>query len=372
MTLSDCDISELQDELFLSTDLMDSKTREALWRDAIQLFYHDKPAEEERTAGASNTPQSHIIDTLLIGTSSFHEQKSERTASSVAQGGFNHYVLHVIISGTIHGDFNGSDVFAKPGDILIFDLSQIVSSKNEAGTRITVIIPRHELEKLVGWRELHGTVLKAETATTKLIFDYLSGLKNLTEKLSPTEQLAVKNALLLLVASSINTLDDNNKIGATGLAMRSRILGYIDDHISNPNLSPSSIQSRFRVSRSHLYRAFEADGGVAKIIRDKRLDHAYRIISDHKGKPISLKEIAYLCGFNTGTQFAKAFKARFDVAPKDVKDLTTDSIMSRSDALTLHNRLALRASLVNSPNKSQNKSGLSATHKPLRTKRSSR
>ncbi len=77
----------------------------------------------------------------------------------------------------------------------------------------------------------------------------------------------------------------------------------------------------FRLSRSHLYRAFASDGGVAKVIRDKRLDRAYRILVDRGDKPVSLKEIAYRCGFHDGTQFTHAFKARFNMTPRDAREI---------------------------------------------------
>lgn len=340
MPSSNCDYSAIQEELFLSTDLMDPEAREALWQNALQVFYKDRSSRDLPLTEQPTTPKSHVIDTLLVGMSSFQEQYCERTTNIIAQGGFNHYVLHVMLGGTLRGNFNGNKVFAKPGDILIFDLSQIVSGFTEAGNRITIIIPRHELEKLVGWRDLHGTVLEAKNATTKLLFDYLSRLKDVTDKLSPTEQLAVKNAMLLLLASGINALTENHKRDPIGFPIRSRILGYIDDHITNPDMSPRMIQQRFRVSRSHLYRTFESDGGIAKLIRDKRLDHAYRFLIDRKDKPFSLKEIAYKCGFRTGTQFAKAFKSRFGTNPKELEALKIDAATTKNAALTLHGRLS--------------------------------
>ena len=71
------------------------------------------------------------------------------------------------------------------------------------------------------------------------------------------------------------------------------------------------------------YRAFEVEGGIAKIIRGKRLDRAYRILVDEPGRHVSLKEIAYRCGFHDGTQF-KAFKARFGMSPRDARDCEAD------------------------------------------------
>lgn len=72
------------------------------------------------------------------------------------------------------------------------------------------------------------------------------------------------------------------------------------------------------------------DGGVARIIRNKRLDRAYRILVDERGRHVSLKEIAYRCGFHDGTQFTKAFKVRFGMSPKDARE--SDATLLSSDS----------------------------------------
>ncbi len=334
-------------ELFLSTDMVDETLRDDFWREAVKPIYDVSSPGEENSNGFNGTLRSRPFGTILIGSTTFNEQNYRRTPSLIAQSGMDHYVLQVMLAGGLTGNFNGTDVRTKPGDILILDLSQTVSSSVEAGARITIVIQRAELEKLVGWRNLHGMVLQAEAPITRLLFQYLRGLDAVAAELPPNEALAAQEAMLILLSVSINGKEDEAaEQMPINLPMRNRILSYIDENLTNPLLGPHSILQHFRVSRSHLYRAFEPDGGVAKVIRDKRLDLAYRVLIDRKGKPISLKEIAYRCGFHDGTQFTKAFKVRFGLSPKDAREMGAPLPNPDHDRLVLHSHLSVQATKI--------------------------
>ncbi|GAA5624879.1 hypothetical protein Brsp05_00131 [Brucella sp. NBRC 12953] len=335
-------------ELFLSTDMVDAEARDDFWRDAIKLFYEVSALDEENEEGFIGTLRSYPFGNMLVGSTTFNTQHYERTKNLIAQTGLDHYVLQALLSGTLSGDFNGVSVAAKPGDIFILDMSQVITSHAEAGARLTVIMQRQELEKLIGWRNLHGMVFKTEAATTQLLFEFLRGLNDVVQELSAVEAIAAKDAMMALLAACIKRADTGAAESATiNLPIRNRILAYIDKNITNPLLGPHSIQQYFRMSRSHIYRAFEPDGGVAKVIRDKRLDMAYRILIEQKGKPVSLKEIAYRCGFNDSTQLTKAFKGRFGITPKEAREAKAPlPLQSEGGTLVIHEHLSSQAKKV--------------------------
>ncbi len=182
------------------------------------------------------------------------------------------------------------------------------------------MVPREPLEKIIGWPDLHGRVLPRAAPMTRLLRSLIEGLYSTAGELTEAEASGVRENLLFLLRGGL-TGRQNNPLEDLPISqpVRSRILDYINENLTDPLLSPQSILQRFRVSRSHLYRAFEADGGIARIIREKRLDRAYRFLLTQPGKPISFKEAAYHCGFRNGTQFNKAFRERFDMSPKDVQ-----------------------------------------------------
>ena len=59
------------------------------------------------------------IGSIQIGATSFNSQRYTRARKLIAKSGLNHYVLQLITGGDLHGDFNGVDVEAKQGDIVV-------------------------------------------------------------------------------------------------------------------------------------------------------------------------------------------------------------------------------------------------------------
>jgi two-component system response regulator PhoP len=102
--------------------------------------------------------------------------------------------------------------------------------------------------------------------------------------------------------------------------LRQRVLAFIQQNIHRPDLSPILITNRFNVSRSHLYRAFASDGGVAKVLRDKRLDAAIQELSRADGSTPSITELAHRLGFSSNNQFLRAFRNRFGITPSQARE----------------------------------------------------
>ncbi|PJO49618.1 AraC family transcriptional regulator [Ochrobactrum sp. MYb29] len=303
-------------QISFSTDMIEDELRNDFWREVLKPMYEITLDKEMRNYQLFGSAKGRAIGaSLQIGSTSFNTQNYLRTPKIIAHGGLDHYILQLITAGDLRGNFNGVDLCAKPGDIVIIDFTQTVESTAYDGSRITVMLARDELEKVIGWRNLHGVVLRAHEPTTRLLFAYLRGLNDVAGELDATEVYSAQEAMLSLLGASVTAGAPENL--AVNLTMRKCILTYINENLTSPLLSPQTIMHHFRVSRSHLYRAFSPDGGVAKVIRDKRLDNAYRTLIKQRGQPVSLKDIAYRYGFHDSVQFTKAFKVRFGLSPKD-------------------------------------------------------
>lgn len=318
----------MNNETSYSTDMIEGKLRDEFWRAVLNPIY--EITDEDDAHQLSGAAVARSIGSILIGATSFNSQNYMRAPKLIAQSGADQYILQLITGGDLRGDFNGFYIEAKQGDIIIIDLTQTVESRASGGSRITVMIPRGELEKIVGLRKLHGLVMPADAPMTRLLFNFLRNLQSLSGNFNRIEAQSAQDAMLTLLSASIRGAEGSAvETLPANLPMRKRILAYIDENLFNPLLGPHFIIKSLRISRSRLYRAFHMDGGVARIIRDKRLDRAYRILVDERDRHVSLKEIAYRCGFNDGTQFTKAFKSRFGMSPKDARE--SDAALLTSD-----------------------------------------
>jgi AraC-like DNA-binding protein len=327
-------------ELFISTDFVEPKLRNDFWRKVKQPLYELEFHELEPLRQFRGSMRVRTVGDLLVGQVTVGLQRCVRSERTIVQGGIDGYLLQIIRAGGIRGHYGNRHVCAGPGDILLVDLARSSMSENDPGERISLTIPRHLLESSLGQRNLHGLVLQAGLPVTRMLVDYVRGFIGAARELSNPQLPPLQDAMLGLIAAGLTGLDTLPVDVSVRLqtVLRHRVLTFIDTHLSQPDLGPDLIMKRFRVSRAHLYRAFECQGGVTHTIRNKRLDAALLAITRDTNKVHpNVEQIATSNGFRSHDQFRRAFHARFGITPGEVR--RSDSVTFNhvaADALVKH------------------------------------
>jgi AraC-like DNA-binding protein len=103
-------------------------------------------------------------------------------------------------------------------------------------------------------------------------------------------------------------------------AHRAAARAFIEDHLSDPGLSATSVADGAGISERHLSRLF-ADAGtsVPRHILARRLDLAHSMLTHDLAEGERIVDIAAQCGFTSTAYFSQAFKARFGVTAGDVR-----------------------------------------------------
>jgi AraC-like DNA-binding protein len=326
-------------EFGLSTDMVDRRIKDEFWRDVSSAIYDVLPVDEEGAEGLTGSVSSRPLGTMVLGKTTFNRQICRRTPQNIVRSALDLYLVQLIIAGDYRGDFDGVNVSVRPGDIFILDLAKVLNSQKDAGSRISLVLPRPILEKWLPARHLHGMVFDRRRATTRLMADYIIGIERVIGDLKPDEIPAVQESLSILLASAIEGAREGNDLLSVTQPLRQRILDYIDGRLNDPQLGPEMIIRRFRVSRSHLYRAFELDGGVARVIREKRLDRAHHLLISPASRNTTMKEIARICGISEGSELSKSFKTRFGLSPSEARSIALTSSSWSGNPLILHDYL---------------------------------
>jgi AraC-like DNA-binding protein len=93
---------------------------------------------------------------------------------------------------------------------------------------------------------------------------------------------------------------------------------YIDDHLTDPNLSVPRVAAAIGISERHLSRAFAQSGPTfPQYVLGRRLDRAHALLT--RSPQIPIAEVAVRCGFTTPSRFSQAFHTRFGLRPTDVR-----------------------------------------------------
>jgi len=111
-----------------------------------------------------------------------------------------------------------------------------------------------------------------------------------------------------------------------------RIKDFIRRNLHDPELTPSRIASAHHISPGYLHRLFRAEIGtgtetgngtrtgtetVASYIRRQRLEGARRDLADPALADTPIYVLAARWGFPRATDFTRAFRAVYGIAPKD-------------------------------------------------------
>nr|WP_314896547.1 two-component regulator propeller domain-containing protein [uncultured Flavobacterium sp.] len=97
-----------------------------------------------------------------------------------------------------------------------------------------------------------------------------------------------------------------------------KVLNYIKENISNPDLNVESLATQLKLSRSQFYRKIKVltNQTANEFLRNVRLQKAKQILEKDN---VSISEVCYKTGFSSPSYFTKCFKSYFGILPTDVK-----------------------------------------------------
>lgn len=95
------------------------------------------------------------------------------------------------------------------------------------------------------------------------------------------------------------------------------VKAFIDRNLRNSDLSPDFIMQELGISRTSLYRLFEAEGGIVRYIADCRLDRCMADLADAPTSRGQVRRIAEAWGFFHPGNFNRRFRERFEAAPSE-------------------------------------------------------
>ena len=98
----------------------------------------------------------------------------------------------------------------------------------------------------------------------------------------------------------------------------SRVRAYVDQHLTDPGLTPARIAAAHAVSVRQLYKACSAAGlSLEQCIIAARLDLARAQLVSPTGRRRSIAATARTCGFTDPSHFTRRFKATYGLTPRD-------------------------------------------------------
>ncbi len=309
-------------EILLTTDVVSEDNRNTYFQMIFSPILNITQINDSHLYGSVQVRKVQDLILLNIEASAF---QYERSNDLVWSSNLDMYLLSITLEGQhIYNSVTGESFSIEEGDIILIDLSKSFHGISYGGKYLNIFIPKSLLiHQLDGYRICQDIILKSSKPMNKILKDYMLGLFDVALRLREKEALVTIYTLLSLLVTALKSsnpqslFQPNEKIQGAEV-LKGRVVNFIDFNLKDPNLNIELLMKTFRVSRAHLYRAFDKDNGVINVIRNKRLDIAYRELLN----PMNIKsitQIAHECGFKSSNQFYRVFRQRFGFAPNEIR-----------------------------------------------------
>lgn len=298
-----------------STEDLPPRQRLDAWNAAFGTLNEIRPAED-----ASDTPafgKHWQLGGMVLGANRIPDSRFVRTPHQARRDGLDHWVIRVLSQGRSLLRHPGFTASVGPGEPVLFALNESWATCWQDAAWVSIAIPRDLHPHLsIGLAALPRGPLQGAGAAlfAQLLLDLPRELEAATESDLPALCEVIRSmvgaCLLPATPSRADGLDASRK---------EQVRRAIRDHIGSVRLTPERLATLVGVSRSALYRMFEAEGGVARYIQDLRLAFALGTLRDPAQTHRSVAEIAAEFGFPDPSVFTRSFRRAYGASPREMR-----------------------------------------------------
>jgi AraC family transcriptional activator of tynA and feaB len=297
-----------------STNTARAHERFSYWRDAVceAVFGISIEAPPERFSARIAARSSGALRFAISESTGYEIVRSPR---DIAREPADHYSIYLQLSGRTVSRLDEHEVAFKANDIGIYDGRKTFRAMH-SGRRAIAVIPRAMIDQRAPWLRRRPPRKLANSPFLKLARRHLLQLTAADTTLSEIEVgLLTENLCnLMALASADNTESARLQPDLQLQAM----LAFCRQHLNDSELSPQRVADQFRLSVRTVHSRFRQMGqSFGRWLLESRLDACGAALRDSNQRGSNISEIAYNLGFNDLSHFNKAFRARFDMTPRE-------------------------------------------------------
>lgn len=234
--------------------------------------------------------------------------------------------LGLLIDGVARLETKEVSVRLTPG-MFIFGATGVDASLSFEGSfrQLFVRIPRVAIDaRLLAPMDARVGIIEPETVAGHGLLALLHSMADSLGQRRAGELGPIESALIELVVAVIaRTGGAAAKGGAIGARARQfeRICRGIETQLGNADLTVQAIARTEGVSARYLQQLFARSGQtVTGYIKARRLERARAELASPLHAQLSISEIGFRWGFNQSAHFSRAYRERFDEAPRDTRN----------------------------------------------------
>lgn len=323
-------------DLVFDTSALPVGDRAAAWRESTARAL--VPTELRLRDAARFEARMHTttLGPARLSAMSYGPLLSLRTPRLIRRSDPEHYQVAVILGGRQGVEQAGNSAVVRPGDLVFYDTSRSFTAwaEQEAGGPAARALLLQFPRRLMPLAEsqvarLAAVPLSGSEGVGRVMRGFLKDLAAERSRCGPRDTARLgATAIDLAAALLAHHLGDERSTAPSRSpheVLFLRITAFIDQHLHDPDLTPSAIADAHRISLRYLHRIFQQHGtSVAAHVRDRRMARCRRDLTDPTLRHLPVHAVGARWGYPVPSRFNRAFRAVTGLPPGRYRDLAHD------------------------------------------------
>jgi AraC-like DNA-binding protein len=302
--------------LVFSTAELPRRQRLDAWNGAFGRLNEIRVRDAER--GEHLVRGEHwLFGGMVLGVNRIPAATFERDALRVRRDGMDHWAIRVLRRGRCRANRPGRSALLEPGQPFVFPLDETWTDEWSDAEWVSLTVPRDLNPNLSAAMAAPPTGLMRGPAAA-VLGQTLLALPAHLEAASAADLPALAEVTQAMLIACLRTGAADAAIEARE-SRKERVRQAIRQQISSARLTPGRLAAMAGISRSALYRLFEDEGGIARLIQDTRLARAHAALTDPSQGTAPIADVAARHGFPDPSSFTRAFRRAFGVTPRGAR-----------------------------------------------------
>lgn len=311
------------DLVFTTEDLEPSK-RYAAWQGAICDVYVHVDVNAEKRSDYQGFIREAKFGAVTMTDVLLSEQRITRRERHIAKLDKDCYYVEFVQQGKINVLQAGQTLLTNPGVGAIFSASEAYDLECMDKVRSLYLeIPRAEFASRFNASKIPVAMTMATgRGLGRIAAEFCATLATEGSPLDDVARARLGDELMDVLALAID-MGDRDELSEDATAQKARlrsVKAWIEEHLTDPELSLERIAKNNGVSLRHLHYLFRlTDVSVSGWILDRRLQRCHDVLTRPELRSLSVTEVAYRCGFSSSSHFSTAFRRRFGHSPSELR-----------------------------------------------------
>lgn len=294
-----------------------------LWRSELAARFKGLAATPTPGTGATirGRLSSVGLDDISVHQVSGHGQVLHRTQQAVRREPSDLLKVCLMVQGAATLAQGGVEVDVRPGQFVLYDTARPYRLINHGAWQVSVMtVPRHGLSVASGeLGRLMERPVQADAGAGQVFANYLASLVAMPD--SPPTAVAqhFRSAGLALLSGALTgSLAEASEVGPQ--IVTDQILGWIHDHLDDPEVSIDLLAREIHVSTRTVQRLLSArDETFSSLVRSGRLEAIRRDLADRSQRHRPIMAIAARWGVADQSWLSRSFRSAYQVSPSEFR-----------------------------------------------------